>query len=80
MASMRGWGVVGVVSKTSSKPAAVAISRIGPVSSRGISGTRRPALAHHGASHHVLCGGIANTRLLCLLHFVMLESFVQAMQ
>ena len=55
MASMRDCGVVGVVSRTSSKPAAVATSRIGPVSSRGISGTRRPVLTHHRASLHLQC-------------------------
>ena len=35
-------GVVGVVNRTSSNPALLAASRISPVSSKGISGTRRP--------------------------------------
>ncbi len=43
MASMRSVGVVGVVSSTSSRPAAVATCLTGPVSSKGMSGTKRPA-------------------------------------
>ena len=43
MASMRSSGVVGVVRSTSSRPAAVATSLTGPVSSKGMSGTSNPA-------------------------------------
>ena len=42
MASMRSRGVVGVVRSTSSRPAAVATSLTGPVSSKGMSGTNSP--------------------------------------
>ena len=42
IACIRSRGVVGVVSKTSSMPALLAASLISPVSSSGISGTKRP--------------------------------------
>ena len=44
IACIRSRGVVGVVSKTSSMPALLAASLISPVSSSGISGTKRPGM------------------------------------
>ncbi len=58
MACMRSLGVVGVVSKISSRPALVAASLISPVSSRGMSGTSTPASPNTQVTLHQCCGDV----------------------